>query len=586
MDCSSPDQVGAIVTNTAEQIDHPPEGSNDHPLVHNVHIQTKNQSTVYHSDSTFVSRSVTSITTEENPVPLHHVQARSLNSPASGKRVSPHEEDDETMDDGFQIVSNRKKKTINHVPSPNVMLSNNLAASTNDTEARQNRPISSTTTFSNSPIVTDAAARFALTRYPFPPFTIRFNCVNINIDHIKRDLVTHVANVHKQELNVIGCRRSKVRCNDKETDLLLHVKETEAFAILMSKLNWPSSLAGLSFVLPNMPSIPPQLSLLVKNVDLRLNLDEFGNDLKQLYPDVKNVIRMKNKLGNDINLVKLEITSVDSRNKLLGDKKLLLNHLVYEVSEYLAPVNVLICSKCCGIGHFRKQCPDQLETCRTCLQQYQDRKFHVCSNQSRCKHCNGDHYSSSNKCPVIKTFRSALTRQMMTRNEPINPSPVSRVGFIGPTDPNRPFNALPPGSWDHSTSPMAMKLDEMIMGLDKVNQTLNVIIESNKVFTQFMHDKTTQDKVLMDEISQLKTDTVKHNQNLSSLANELEALEKSTQQQSSMIYRIILPILDDLLAFSTLLNKDKSGRPLDADFRSRFGRFRTQVANAIGGNSK
>jgi hypothetical protein len=31
--------------------------------------------------------------------------------------------------------------------------------------------------------------------------------------------------------------------------------------------------------------------------------------VKNLYPDVTNVIRMKNKVGNDIKIIKLELTS-------------------------------------------------------------------------------------------------------------------------------------------------------------------------------------------------------------------------------------------------------------------------------------
>ena len=65
---------------------------------------------------------------------------------------------------------------------------------------------------------------------------------------------------------------------------------------------------------------------------------------------------MKNKFQNNIKLIKLELTSVYVRDQLLNDKKILADYITYEIEEYLAPASVLICSKCMGIGHFKKQC--------------------------------------------------------------------------------------------------------------------------------------------------------------------------------------------------------------------------------------
>lgn len=590
MDGSSNNQIGIMDTFIDDRNTRSPEFPIDLPPAPEEFSLTKTRSMVYRNESSLdpslVSRPVFPMVPDDIPSSSQVEHSQPLISPSRGKRVSPREEDGDSNDDDFQVVSNRKKKAVTHVTSPPTMVLENSPMIIEVRDAPQNRPINSMTTINGPPIVTDAATRYAITRFPFPPFIIRFNGEKINVDQMKRDLVAHVDNLHKTKLNIIGCRQSKVRCSGIETDLLIHVKEIEAFAILLSKSNWPSTLGGQSFILPSMPSIPPQLSLLVKNVDLRVDLSEWEKELHRLYPEVKRVIRMKNKFGNDINLVKLEFTSAVSRNKLLDGKKLLLNHIAYEVTEYLAPLNVLICSKCCGIGHFRKQCPDQLETCRTCVQQFKDKKLHVCPNQSRCKHCNGDHYSNSNKCPVIKSFRSALTRQMMTRHEPGNLPPTSQVNVNNNVWLNRSLNAHPSHSWGSSNIPTTAQFDEMIHGLAKVNETLNIIVESNKVFSQFMHDKSIHDQSVAAEIKRLKDEADKHDQNLSSLANKFDILDQWTQQQTTMLNRIILPILEDLLIIAAQWNKDKSGRPMDADLRSRLSRYKIQVTNALGGNSK
>lgn len=43
----------------------------------------------------------------------------------------------------------------------------------------------------------------------------------------------------------------------------------------------------------------------------------------------------------------------------------------------------------------------------------------MCSNHTRCKHCHEDRYSNSNQCHGTKSFRWALTRQRLTRSDPI-----------------------------------------------------------------------------------------------------------------------------------------------------------------------
>lgn len=73
-------------------------------------------------------------------------------------------------------------------------------------------------------------------------------------------------------------------------------------------------------------------------------------------------------------MIKIELSSALLRNELLNKKRIVVNYISYDIIEYLAPVNVLICSKCMAIGHFKKQCTQIKETCRTCGDQVDDLK--------------------------------------------------------------------------------------------------------------------------------------------------------------------------------------------------------------------
>ncbi|CAF4374949.1 unnamed protein product, partial [Rotaria magnacalcarata] len=65
-------------------------------------------------------------------------------------------------------------------------------------------------------------------------------------------------------------------------------------------------------------------------------------------------------------MVKVELTSSSVRDELLNKKRIIVNYITYDIIEYLAPANVLICSTCMALGYFKKQCTQIKETCRTC----------------------------------------------------------------------------------------------------------------------------------------------------------------------------------------------------------------------------
>lgn len=246
------------------------------------------------------------------------------------------------------------------------------------------------------------------------------------------------------------------------------------------------------FFLPTTPAIPPQLCLLIKNVDLRINFEDFCNDIRSNYPQVINIIRMKNKFQNDIKLVKIELSSYELRKELLNKKRIIINYLTYDITEYLAPVNVLICSKCMAIGHFKSQCTQVKETCRTCGEQSDDIKKHNCSKIEKCIHCGDNHKSSSLKCPIVKSFRTELTRKILLSNVSLNPDSnllnkniiLNTSNFPPPPPPQQPVI---------TNNSMMVKLDDLISKLSDVMKHLSNLEKKHDKFEQFILEKNNND---------------------------------------------------------------------------------------------
>lgn len=116
---------------------------------------------------------------------------------------------------------------------------------------------------------------------------------------------------------------------------------------------------------------------MVKGVGLTIDFDNFTSELKTNFTSLKNVIRIKNKDQQNTKLVKLEFSCPQEREDLLHRGKVLVTSLTFPVEEYLAQARVLICSKCCAIGHFRRQCQQNEETCKKCGQTCADIKQHL-----------------------------------------------------------------------------------------------------------------------------------------------------------------------------------------------------------------
>jgi hypothetical protein len=279
----------------------------------------------------------------------------------------------------FHQITDTNRSVINTVIP---ILSSDITASiNNDLHSAGNNQI-------RPPIqpftVTNESTRFSLTRYPFPPFVVHFKSTEVTVNQVKDGLINQCTMKFQTDINIINCRTNNSSLRNNECDFLIFTEDAVSFSFLFDRTHWPNVLGNESYDISSFPSIPPQLCLLVKNVDLNVDFNEFCDEIKNKFPAVKNIIRMKNKFQQDIKMIKLELISSAIHDDLLHDRKININNISYDIIEYLAPANVLICSKCMALGHFEKECTQVKETCRTCGDLVDDIKNHHCSNIDKC----------------------------------------------------------------------------------------------------------------------------------------------------------------------------------------------------------
>ena len=463
-----------------------------------------------------------------------------LNSPARSKRGSPSDVSNEDENE-FRTFFHQKKKKGATRPTPRPQappdtMPTQPAINASQTQTGTSYPITTThgsTTNGSTiniaaaqPSVWTASTSYALTRFPFPPIIVRFKPVQGKpcIKAILDELLNHYLLNHNVKIEIIHGRPSSAKCNSNELDFLLYTKDVFSFSELLDQAKWPLKLGNENFTFPSIPSIPPQLSLIVKNVEANIKLTDLAAELKLSHPSIRNVIRLKNKMGNDIHLVKLELTSPTERSKILEAKRITCNYVSYLVAEYLAPANVLICSKCCGLGHFRKQCTEAAETCRKCGLSCPDFKNHLCSTVICCKHCGGDHPANSMKCPVVRAFRADLTRKLLSKNthhansheQTAIPPPLMAQPQTGRSPgynpwvnntSNRPPSQSPWSRTNSTDGSTLLKLDNLANGLVKIHDILNKVCESNSRLEAAIAEQFTRVQTIESEVTLLKEKT-------------------------------------------------------------------------------
>ncbi|CAM4927540.1 unnamed protein product [Rotaria socialis] len=510
-----------------------------------------------------------------------------INSPARSIRRM-HSDD---LDDDFIRVTYKKKRNSNggthnslHATTSNIHdqpsssnvinakgHSNSYQRTIVNSNLRQPQP-KHTTNVSTQQDISSAATRYAQTRYPFPPFIIRFPLKNINDKHVAAEISLHFKQQHQLDLSFLNYRSSQAKCLENEQDVLLYVKDVESFTNLLDYKKWPITLDNNSFTVPSTPSIPPQLSLIIKNVDLRININEFTEHIKLQFPEVKNVIRLKNKMQQEIRYIKIEFISYLARNEMLKKGRINIDYRTYDIEEYLAPASVLICSKCCGIGHFKRQCTQDAITCKLCGQTYTDVKQHTCTNVPKCVHCDGAHASNATNCPIVKQFRADLTKKLLHSNSTTTNN--NQYSY----DPNH-FPALAPNrnaSIGWSNNNVISKLDLLVQSVNQVNDKINKLSSWHEKFEKFMEEKNENDEVIRRDVSILQ------NINKITEANIVQH-DLKLKRHENILIKFIIPLLDEITKILSYQNYDQQGRVLDPDAKILFELNRAKLKCIIDG---
>lgn len=179
------------------------------------------------------------------PPSLMDVNASVISKNSSNR--CPHMTDDSDSD--FLLVTNKRtqrKIRKSKDDSTQCSLNNPVFPVTTDVGACQRNPVGVSDVNSNEgPVktftITNESQRFALSRFPFPAFTIRFNSGSLSGAQVKAALTEHCMKSFQKTINIIHCRVSKRIPNLDYYDCFIFVQDAFSFSFLLIDSHWPNS---------------------------------------------------------------------------------------------------------------------------------------------------------------------------------------------------------------------------------------------------------------------------------------------------------------------------------------------------------
>ena len=252
--------------------------------------------------------------------------------------------------------------------------------------------------------------------------------------------------------------------------------------------------------------------------------------MKEQYPEVVDVIRLKNRAQHPVRTVKVAFSCAKARNNVLQQKEMPIDYMKYRVVEYLTPAQVLICGNCCEIGHFQKNCPlRDKTTCKICGVSYADIKNHECSGVPKCIRCGEDHKSTDSKCSIVKSYRAALTRNLLQQ----------------PVTFSKGFDNANPSQADF---PLAFAKHRQPFTAVTTSQTMEVNLDTllSKKLDLFLDEIKNESKKTRETIDDLREEMRKHvdesKEKIESVEMKIQKIEFELQDNMSRINQIALNV--------------------------------------------
>lgn len=207
---------------------------------------------------------------------------------------------------------------------------------------------------------------------------------------------------------------------DKEGNIICYTKHIELFVFLCNASNYLQTINNTA-ITPNKPRhLPAQLSLVLKFVPVQITTETIKQEISNRTHDLFNIEEMKGSINMKTRHLRIDIASTADYEKLLNSGGLAIDGNIIEIQEFLAPPKLLLCSKCNGPGHVKRDCHFDYEACHRCGNDRTLGEHKQCT--ILCHRCNQSHLATNYSCPALIEYRKALIQHIRMNPHLIPPN--------------------------------------------------------------------------------------------------------------------------------------------------------------------
>ncbi|CAF3798525.1 unnamed protein product [Rotaria sp. Silwood1] len=354
----------------------------------------------------------------------------------------------------------------------------------------------------------------------------------------------------------------------RNKSFLLYASSSEQFDRLMDKNIWPIQICSVDYSIDFPSKVPSSYSILALGVPAQWNLLEFELDIKKQYPTIIKVERLYIKGGIPISKVGIDFSSNQELNKIIKNKKLLVddNNTSFMIQPYSPPLLILRCFNCQQYNdHIVANCPHKDNS--TCFRCGQNHPYNPdCTNKICCANCHQDHMAGNPNYPIKieerRRYQSSISTTTNNKSKQENLS--SSVWTTNQPKCNTPI-------YPSST----------INNVQKITDASAILDLSKKI------------DLLTIKIEHFSTEQVKINSSLNNMYQHINSCQKEIYSMKEFIMNKFYPFVCELsnvfLGKSKQAEKDRL-RPLFIQFKQDFKEVTKSIAfvtrsNAISPNS-
>ncbi|CAM4855057.1 unnamed protein product [Rotaria socialis] len=375
---------------------------------------------------------------------------------------------------------------------------------------------------------------------------------------------------------------------DKQGSLLCFTKEIELFVYLWDTSNYPLKILN-TIINPIPPThLPPQHSIILKFVPSMIATEEIEEAISDICQSKILIAEMKGSMTTKSRHIRIDITSKDEVRKLLNSGYISVGGYLIEVDEFLAPPQILICSRCNKPGHIKKQCNETYDKCRRCgLNKLQGDHLQCVI---KCHHCNEDHLATDYRCPIIIKYRRDLIDVLRKKPELL---PQNVQLFIPVEFRNGGKNTIGNAIIKNTASPYVHNPAHTNAWppLQQMPLTTNI----NECTTKIQDDMIKQIDVLQKDYEHLKQEfmrkenelTTKHNNYKVKLGAMLNLLVLQNNQQNESINKIytvvneLVPIVADSLKAMHMCTAKTINSTNDSNLQKEYRTFQLTLEQGL-----